>query len=168
MSDQYVGEIRMFSGDYAPQGWRICDGSILSIPENEVLYTLIGNIYGGDGRSTFALPDLRGRVPIHQSPQYPLGQRAGTETVTLTVSNLPAHTHTANANNDTGKSQQASPENAFWGLSSITNYQSGNADLTMNAGAVSSVGGNQPHDNIMPSTVVSFIIAMEGVFPSQG
>ncbi|URN95133.1 MAG: tail fiber protein [Candidatus Pristimantibacillus lignocellulolyticus] len=169
MSDQYVGEIRMFSGNYAPQGWHFCDGSILSISENEVLYTLLGTTYGGDGRTTFALPDMRGRIPLHTSSNYPLGQMAGTERVTLLQSNMPAHTHTANANNVAANSTSNSPVGNFWGVSTgITNYQNTVPNVTMSPATVSSVGGNQPHDNIMPSKVISFIIALVGIFPSQG
>lgn len=159
----------MFSGNYAPQGWHFCDGSLLSISQYEVLYTLLGTTYGGDGRTTFGLPDLRGRIPIHTSSNYPLGQMAGTEKVTLVQSNLPAHTHTANANNVAADSTSNSPQNQYWGVSTgITNYQSTAPNVTMSPAAISSVGGNQPHDNMMPSRAVSFIIAVEGIFPSQG
>ncbi|MBD2843902.1 phage tail protein [Paenibacillus sp. IB182496] len=168
MSDQYVGEIRMFSGNYAPQGWAFCDGSLLSINENEVLYALLGTVYGGDGRTNFALPDLRGRVPIHIGEDYAMGQKAGSETVTLLSTQLPKHTHTANANQSAKTTN--SPENAFWGQSTnVTNYQeAAEPNVQMNTAAVSTVGANQAHDNMMPSLAVSFIIAKQGVFPSQG
>lgn len=168
MSDQYVGEIRMFSGDYAPQGWHFCDGTLLSINQYEVLYTLIGTTYGGDGVTTFKLPDLRGRVPIHTSSNYQLGQSGGSETVTLVQSNLPAHTHVANANSLQEDATSISPEGQYWGYSAnITNYQNKIPDITMSTSAISSVGGNQPHDNIMPSMATSFIIALNGYFPTQ-
>lgn len=168
MSDQYVGEIRMFSGNYAPIGWLLCNGQQLSISQYEVLYTLIGTTYGGDGRTTFAVPDLRGRVPVHMGTGYVLGQKAGTEQVTLDETQLPAHTHVANASNVVGTS--ASPANAVWATSSNTAvqpYSTTAPNTTMNPEAISSVGGSQPHDNMMPFLAVSFIIATEGVFPSQ-
>lgn len=168
MSDQYVGEIRMFSGNYAPQGWHFCDGSVLNINQYEVLYTLIGTMYGGDGKTNFKLPDLRGRLPIHASSAYPIGQMGGSEKVTLVQSELPAHTHVANANNLASESTSSSPEGQYWGYSPITSYQSGAPNVTMSPSAVSAVGGNQPHDNIMPSAAVSFIIALQGNYPSQG
>lgn len=168
MSDQYVGEIRMFSGNYAPQGWHFCDGSLLSISQYEVLYVLIGTTYGGDGVTNFKLPDLRGRVPLHTSNNYPLGQMAGTEKITLVQSQLPAHTHSANANNVAADATSVSPEGQFWGASSITSYQSVAPNVTMSPRTVSSVGGNQPHNNMMPSKAVSFIIALQGLYPSQG
>ena len=168
MSDQYVGEIRMFSGTYAPIGWLLCNGQLLNISQYEALYTLIGTTYGGDGRSTFAVPDLRGRVPIHMGSGYTLGQMAGTEKVTLTASQMPAHTHIPNASNVAATS--ISPANAFWATSSASNvapYSTTAPNTTMNPAMISSVGGNQSHDNIMPFLTVSFIIATEGVFPSQ-
>jgi len=168
MSDQYVGEIRMFSGDYAPQGWHFCDGAVLSIAEHEMLYALIGTTYGGDGVTTFRLPDLRGRVPIHVSGAHPLGQTGGSELVTLTLSHLPAHTHAANASSGASDATSSLPEGHYWGYSSITNYQPGNPNVTMHREAISSVGGNQPHNNMMPSMATSFIIALEGILPVQG
>jgi len=169
MSDQYVGEIRMFSGNYAPQGWHFCDGSLLSISQYEVLYVLIGTTYGGDGVTNFKLPDLRGRVPLHSSNNYPLGQMAGTEKVTLIQSELPTHTHIAYANNVAADATSNSPEGKLWAFNElIKNYQSISPNVTMSTAAVSSVGGNQSHDNMMPSSTVSFIIALQGIFPSQG
>lgn len=169
MSDQYVGEIRLFSGNYAPQGWHFCDGTLLSINQYEVLFTLIGTMYGGDGRTTFQLPDLRGRLAIHTSSAYPIGQMAGTELVTLRESELPAHTHAANANNLAAAAASNSPEGQYWGYNNlISSYQNTAPNVRMSASAVSAVGGNQPHDNMMPSVAVSFIIALQGIFPSQG
>lgn len=167
MSDQYVGEIRMFSGNYAPEGWHYCDGTMLSIAGNEVLYALIGTTYGGDGVTTFQLPDLRGRVPIHVSSNHSLGQMAGSEQVTLTQSQLPAHTHAANANSDAADATSSLPEGHYWGYSSITNYQPANPNVTMNPAAISGTGNNQPHNNMMPSMTTSFIIALVGTYPMQ-
>jgi microcystin-dependent protein len=171
MSDQYVGEIRMFGGNYAPSGWHLCDGSTLTISENEVLFTLIGTTYGGDGVTTFKLPDLRGRIPVHISgsnPSIPLGQQAGTENVTLILNQLPAHTHTANANNVPTAATDNSPTNNLWGVSSgVTNYTNQPPDVTMYGSSLSVVGGNQPHENMMPSLAINFIIALVGLFPTQ-
>jgi len=168
MSDQYVGEIRMFSGTFAPIGWLLCNGQLLSINQYEALFTLIGTTYGGDGRTTFALPDLRGRVPIHMGNGYVLGQMAGTEKVTLISTQMPAHTHIPNASSLEGTS--ASPANAVWATSNnsaVQPYSTTAPNTTMDPVAISSVGGNQPHDNMMPFLTVSFMIATEGVFPTQ-
>ncbi|WP_018883608.1 phage tail protein [Paenibacillus massiliensis] len=168
MGEGYLGEIRLFAGDFAPEGWALCNGQLLLISANEALFSLIGTTYGGDGQTNFALPDLQGRVAVHRSQTNLLGQKAGSETVTLASSQLPAHTHIANA--WTGATDKLdSPENALWGDSPRKIYFSGTptATVNMNASTVSSVGGNQPHDNMMPSTAISFIICLEGVYPSQ-
>ncbi|PWK13485.1 phage tail protein [Tumebacillus permanentifrigoris] len=167
MSESYVGEIRMFAGNFAPAGWAFCDGSLMSISENEALFALLGTTYGGDGQTTFALPDLRGRVPIHVSSSYSLGARGGTETVTLTSNELPAHTHAANASATPGEVEN--PSNALWAIAPSTSYY-GTASPTlvpMNSAALSSVGGNQPHDNMMPTLTLSYIISLYGIYPSQ-
>ncbi|MFF2886632.1 phage tail protein [Paenibacillus sp. NPDC057967] len=165
MSDQYVGEIRMFAGNYAPVGWALCNGQLLSISENEVLYVVLGTTFGGDGQTTFGVPDLRGRVPIHTSSAMPLGSLGGTETVTLMTQQLPVHTHIASATTNTGN--LASPENAVW--ASITNYSDDTSKVvSMGANAITPSGGSQPHNNMMPTTAVSFIIALVGIFPSEG
>ncbi|MEK4698167.1 tail fiber protein [Solibacillus sp. FSL R7-0668] len=170
MSDCYIGEIRMFSGSYAPQGWAFCNGQTLQIAENEALFVLIGTTYGGDGMTTFSLPDLQGRVPIHQNSQYAIGSKDGTETVTLTQAQLPAHTHLLNVNNEANDSSQSSPANHVWGVSDINNYQTNVTSnlVQMNTNLITPVGGNQPHDNMMPSLAINFIIALQGIFPSQG
>ncbi|MCT6923030.1 tail fiber protein [Metasolibacillus sp.] len=173
MSESYVGEIRMFAGNYAPKDWALCNGQLLSIAENEILFALIGTTYGGDGQTTFGLPDLRGRVPIHINPQYSLGAVGGTETVTLTTSQMPNHTHIAQATTAVGNT--ASPDNMLWattsGYSNYSNDKDGAGHpltpVAMNANASSSVGGNQPHNNMMPTVAISFIISLYGVFPSQ-
>ena len=169
MADQYVGEIRLFAGNYAPQGWALCNGQTLSISENEVLYSLIGVTYGGDGRTTFALPDLRGRVPIHQNLQYPLGNKGGTETVQLKLSELPEHTHPVAANNDQASATFTTAESNFWGYTSFTSYQTNPTSgvVSMDSTLVSTAGGNIPHDNMMPSLTMNFMIATVGLYPSQ-
>lgn len=166
MSESYVGEIRMFTGNYAPAGWAFCNGQLLSISENEVLYSLIGTTYGGDGRTTFALPNLQGRIPIHQGNSYILGQQSGTETVTLTVNQLPQHTHLPAA--DTAAGDNPSPEQHFFASYSGKPYFSTAPNSTMNTSTASHVGGNQPHNNFMPYLTVNFIISLYGIYPSQG
>lgn len=171
MSDQYLGEIRMFAGTYAPQGWALCNGQLLQIAEYEALYTLLGTTYGGDGRTTFGVPDMRGRVPVSMGNggggNYPLGQKGGTETVTLLESQLPAHTHLPAAQSAPG--DQALPTNNVWASKKVFEKPADDIPLVpMSAAAISSTGGNQPHENLMPYLAVSFIIATVGIFPSQG
>jgi microcystin-dependent protein len=166
MAEPYVGEIRLFSGNYAPAGWALCDGSLVAISDNETLYSLLGTIYGGDGQTTFGLPDLRGRVPIHQLPgTYTVGQMGGTESVTLTSQNLPTHSHSANthAGNGTG----SDPTARFWaGNNDLRLYSDAAPDTTFAPNAIGVAGGNQPHENMMPFVTVSYIIALTGVYPS--
>lgn len=166
MAEPYVGEIRLFGGNFAPLGWALCNGQLLQINNNEVLYSLLGTIYGGDGQTTFGLPDLRGRVPIHPGQgSYPLGQVGGTETVTLTGQNLPSHTHRANAH--PGNGTAADPTNRFWaGNNDFRCYSDVAPNTNFAAGAVGVSGGSQPHDNMMPFVTVSYIIAVEGIYPS--
>jgi microcystin-dependent protein len=167
MSSPFIGEIRMFAGNFAPAGWAFCDGSLLSISEFTALFQLIGTTYGGDGQTTFALPDLRSRVPVHVGPGFVLGQSGGVETVTLTVSQLPAHTHAAAADNNTGTA--AAPGGNVWAASNnYYQFAPGSGAATpMNAGAVALSGGNQPHDNMIPFLAVNFILSLFGIFPSQ-
>jgi microcystin-dependent protein len=168
MSQPYVGEIRMFGGNFAPAGWAFCDGSLVAIAENDTLFNLIGTTYGGDGQSTFALPDLRGRVPIHQGPNFTLGQQGGEESVTLTVNQIPVHTHVATCYPVAGNS--ADPTGKRWASSadtSINPYSVPPGDSTMAATAIGIDGGSQPHDNMLPYLVISFIISLFGVFPNQ-
>ncbi|WP_227394357.1 phage tail protein [Jeotgalibacillus aurantiacus] len=169
MAEAYVGEIRMFAGDYAPQGWAICNGQALPISDNETLYSLIGVTYGGDARTFFNLPDLRGRVPIHRNNVYSPGMNGGAESVTLTGSQLPSHTHLAQANKTQTNASLSNPENNVWGYTSFANYQKDN--ITQQAGmrtdTISNYGGSQPHSNIMPSFTVNFIIALNGLYPTD-
>ncbi len=169
MSDQYVGEIRMFAGNYAPQGWAFCNGALLPINGNDALYSVLGTTYGGDGRTNFALPDLRGRIPISrgtlEGTSYGLGSMGGTEKVTLEESQLPAHTHIAKAGT---AAPVSSPANAYWGKTTgIANYLAGGTpNVQMSQSLISVEGGNQAHDNVMPSFAVSFIIALNGIYPT--
>ncbi len=169
--DQYIGEIRMFAGDFAPMGWALCNGQLLSISQYEALYSLIGTTYGGDGQTTFAVPDLRGRVPIHagQNPAtgstYSNGQAGGVETVTLTSQQMPLHNHVVYATAVDGT--QAEPTNGVWATSTLNEYSAGSPAAAMAANAVAPAGNSQPHDNMMPFQCVSFIIAVEGLYPPQ-
>jgi microcystin-dependent protein len=178
MSQPFVGEIRMFGGNFAPQGWAFCDGSLLPISENETLFNLIGTTYGGDGQSTFALPDLRSRIPIHVGSGFTLAQNGGQETVTLTTSQLPAHNHlvqTATASQGGAKSTPGgnviADENLPSGITPqpfiYTPYANDANQRTLGSKSIQSAGGSQPHDNMVPFLVVSFIISLFGVFPSQ-
>src|SRR5262245_42735371 len=166
MPSPYVGELRMFAGNFAPVGWMFCEGQLLPISENETLFNLIGTTYGGDGQSTFALPDLRGRVPVHQSPNYQLAQTGGVETVTLTASQLPTHTHPLLAS--TNVAQDTSPSGKTVGQAgSGLFYIQDVTDTNLSAQAITTVGGSQPHDNFQPYLCINFIISLFGIFPSQ-
>lgn len=173
MADSFVGEIRMFAGNYAPEGWAMCNGQLLNIAENEVLFALIGTTYGGDGQTNFALPDLRGRIPVHMGTNprtgtnFSLAQAAGVENVTLPLNQLPAHSHTAVAQSNTDNTV-TSPTNNVWAASPVVKqFSSNQPDTVMNSQSLSSVGGNQPHGNMMPYLTVSFIISLYGIYPSQ-
>jgi microcystin-dependent protein len=163
--DPYLGEIRMFGGTFAPVGWVLCSGQMLDISQNEALYSLLGTTYGGDGQTTFGVPDLRGRVPIHKSSTYPMGAIGGVESVTLTSQQLATHTHAVRAN--AGGSSVLPPTNAVWAANSDLNcYTQAQPNATFNPGAISAAGGNQPHENMMPYLTVSFIMATEGIYPT--
>jgi len=176
MSDCYVGEIRMFAGNFAPAGWAFCEGQMMPISENETLFNLIGTTYGGDGQETFALPDLRGRVPLHSGTHPPSGrtltqgEQGGVETVTLTTSQMPNHTHLITASSDRGTAAFTNTTGypAATAVAGTAIYGASNGGVVaMAANAVSLAGGSQPHDNMAPYLCVSFIISLYGVFPSQ-
>ncbi len=168
MSQPYVGEIRMFAGNFAPSGWMLCQGQLLAISEYETLFNLIGTTYGGNGSSTFALPDLQGRVPIHMGSFSGLnsiiGQSGGSETVTLTSAQLPVHTHAVNA---ASAGETDNPAGSVWAGSSAKSYSIIGYNLTMNSNTVSLSGGSQPHENMIPYVSLNFIISLFGIFPSQ-
>jgi microcystin-dependent protein len=166
MANPFVGEIRMFGGNFAPAGWAFCDGQLLPISENETLFQLIGTTYGGDGQETFALPDLRGRIPIHQGSGFILAETGGAEEVTLTVQQIPAHSHAAlgaAVTADQTSANNALPANSV----TITPYLNTAPDAAFNPGAIAPVGGSQPHVNFQPYLCVNFIISLFGVFPQQ-
>jgi len=178
MSEPYLGEIRMFGGNFPPRGWAMCDGALVSIAENDALYILLGTTYGGDGQNTFGLPDLRGRVPSHQGSKngqtYVLGQMSGAESVTLTSTQLPAHTHpffaastpgaVATPTAETMISDQGPVDPNIFGYAP---YDPANPQIALSPASTSPTGGNQPHDNMQPYLGINFIISLEGVFPSQ-
>ncbi|MCB1860777.1 MAG: phage tail protein [Gammaproteobacteria bacterium] len=181
MASPFIAEIVMFGGNFAPRSWAFCDGQLLAISQNQALFSLLGTTYGGDGRTTFALPDLRGRLPMHPGSgsglsNRRLGEKGGVENVTLNTTEVPSHTHTAvstaNAVTPAGNSNDA--VNNFWaddaGVASGT-YHSGPANVSMNAAAVSTTvanaGGNQAHTNVQPFQCVNFIIALQGIYPSR-
>lgn len=162
MADPFLGEIRLFGFNYAPVGWAFCDGQLLPIALNLPLFSLLGTEFGGDGITTFALPDLRGRVSIHRSTNFIIGQNGGEETSLLTVAELPNHTHQAIGSSDPANT--VLPVNSVWALSENLSYnQNGNA--SMSSSAITSVGGNQPHNNMQPFLVLNYCIALAGIFP---
>jgi len=167
MAQPYVGEIRMFAGNFAPAGWMFCEGQLLPISENETLFQLIGTTYGGDGQSTFALPDLRGRLPLHQGNGFILAETGGAEEITLTVNQIPAHTHVLLGSNNpaTGvvPTGQVAGKSA---ISAILPYGTDQPVSPINPQAVGGVGGSQPHTNFQPYLCVDFIISLFGLFPS--
>jgi microcystin-dependent protein len=166
MSQPFVGEIRMFAGNFAPAGWMFCEGQLLPISEYETLYNLIGTTYGGDGQNTFALPDLRGRLPIHQGNGFTLAETGGVEQVTLTVAQIPAHSHPFLATTNAGN--QPSPIGFTTAASNVVKVYTGSAPTQALAPqAMLSTGGSQPHDNFQPYLCIDFIISLFGVFPSQ-
>lgn len=166
MSNPYVGEIRLFAGNFAPAGWSFCDGSLLPISENETLFNLIGTTYGGDGQSTFALPDMRGRLPMHQGAGVVLAELGGVEEVTLTVGQLPAHTHPFVASSAVGTGSTPTG-NVIAAPASVRMWRAGAAtNVSFPAQSIAATGGSQPHSNLQPYLCVNFIISLFGVFPS--
>jgi microcystin-dependent protein len=166
MSSPFIGEIRMFAGNFAPVGWAFCNGALIPISENDALFNLIGTTYGGDGQETFALPNLQSRIPVHVGPGFALGQSGGTESVTLTTSQIPSHSHVPKCLSTTGN--LAVPTAGVWAQpTSGTDYSDVAPNLTMDPAALQSSGGSQPHDNMVPFLVVNFILSLFGIFPSQ-
>lgn len=166
MSQPFVGEIRMFAGNFAPAGWMFCEGQLLPISEFETLFNLIGTTYGGDGQSTFALPDLRGRLPIHQGNGFTLSETGGAEDVTLTVSQIPAHSHPFLASTDPGGTRDPGGNVLATAVAGSV-YRQQAPTAALNAGSIGSTGGSQPHSNFQPYLCVDFIISLFGIFPSQ-
>jgi microcystin-dependent protein len=172
MSDPYAGEIRMFAGSFAPNGWALCNGQLLPISEYELLFTLLGTTYGGDGQETFALPNLSGRVPVNMGTSrasgstYTIGESAGVESVTLTTNQIPTHNHPLIAS--TNIATQSSPSNTVLAQSSGAQMYFGDVtDSSLAPNTLQTAGGSQPHENMQPYLAVNFIIALYGIFPSQ-
>ena len=164
MSEPFLSEIKLVSFNFPPKGWALCNGQFLPITQNQALFALLGTTYGGNGQTTFALPNLRGRVPVHFGSSFDLGEAAGSTSVTINIQQLPTHLHPLSVS--AAGATQASPNNAF--LAGASNlYLAPQGLTTLNAGSVSSVGGSQPHNNMMPYLVLNFIIALQGIFPSR-
>lgn len=171
MSEPFVGEIRMFAGNFAPRGWAFCDGQLLAVSQNDALFSLLGTIYGGDGRTTFGLPDLRGRIPLHAgtgpglSPRR-LGSKGGSERETLTVNQLASHSHDFNANRAAADEVSLQGRVTAMGVG-VNLYANANQDVSMASNMIANTGGSQPHTNLMPTLCVNFIIALFGIYPSR-
>lgn len=169
--EPFIGEIKLFGGNFAPRGWAFCEGQLLSIAQNSALFSILGTTYGGDGITTFALPDLRGRVAIHPGTgpgltSHSLGQRGGAEEITLNTGNLPPHSHTLSPGASAGAAETGDPANAFPAASSEDVYSSA-SDTTMGESTTSSVGSGTPVSNVQPYLALNWIIALVGVFPSR-
>lgn len=165
MGEPFLAEIRIMSFNFPPKGWAFCDGQFLPINQNQALFSLLGTTYGGNGQTTFALPNLRGRVPMHMGGGHNLGEAAGQEFHDLSLSEMPAHTHLLNANNAAGTASipggmvlAGAPSNVYGAFQNV---------VAMGSAAVGMVGGGQPHENRQPFTVLSFCIALQGIFPSR-
>lgn len=171
MSEPYVGEIRMFAGNFAPRGWAFCDGQLLAVSQNDALFSLLGTIYGGDGRTTFGLPDVRGRVPVHQgtgpglSPRR-LGLKAGLEYETITTNQLASHSHDFTANTELANGQSPADKVVAQGTG-VNFYREEAQNANMASDMIAHTGGSQSHVNLMPTLCVHFIIAMFGIYPSR-
>ena len=168
MSEPFVGEIRMFAGNFAPRSWAFCDGQLLAVSQNDALFSLLGTIYGGDGRTTFGLPDMRGRIAIHAGAggglsNQRLGAKGGAESVTLNNNQLSSHSHSLTANDKA--SDQIKP--AGHGLAQGEIYAQSNPSINLNASAITNTGGGRSHSNLMPTVCVHYIIALFGIYPSR-
>lgn len=164
MSEPYIGEIRVISFNFPPKGWTFCNGQLLPINQNQALFSILGTTYGGDGRQTFGLPNLQGRVPMHVGNGIVLGELGGEVAHTLNISELPAHNHVPVGSSSAASSPSLS--NALWAPNGANPYAS-SVNTAMNPAAILAVGGSQPHDNMSPYLVLNFIIALQGIFPSQ-
>jgi microcystin-dependent protein len=166
MSEPFLAEIKIVGFTFAPRGYALCDGQLLPISQNQALFALLGTTYGGDGRTTFALPDLRGRVPVHEGDGYSLGIRSGQEGIALSLNELPAHLHRAEASNS--DATQNAPQGNVWAAKrSGTNYGTAPPNTALSPESISTVGGGQPHNNMQPYLVLNFVIALQGLFPSR-
>lgn len=171
MSEPFLSEIKIVSFNFPPKGWALCNGQFLPINQNQALFSLLGTTYGGNGQTTFALPNLRGQVPIHEGSGHTLGEAAGTSAVTINIQTMPAHLHFLNNNMCVGDANtnatQGAPTGNNWANTGKVQWCTSAPNAVMNPQAVSNVGGSQPHTNQMPYLVLNFIIALQGIFPSQ-
>jgi microcystin-dependent protein len=165
MAQPFLAEIRIFSFNFAPRGWAQCNGQLLPINQNQALFALLGTTYGGNGTTNFGLPDFRSRMPFGYGTTFSLGERGGSENVTLTLTNLPAHTHPVIASNNSATTND--PTGTVWANSTTNPFSTQSPDTPMAPGAMGSVGGNQPHPNMSPYLVLNLCIALQGIFPSQ-
>ena len=172
MSDPFVAEIRIFPFNFPPKGWAFCDGQLLPLSQNTALFSLLGTTYGGDGKSTFALPNLQGCVPLHEGSGHSLGEKAGEQAHTLTINEMPTHIHDFSQNtavvSASANATVGPPTSNYWANNGHAAYSTGGVSLgAMSPQAVSTVGGSQPHQNMQPYLVLNFCIALQGIFPSQ-
>ncbi len=170
MSEPFVGEIRMFAGNFAPRGWAFCEGQLLTVSQNDALFSLIGTVYGGDGRTTFALPDIRGRIPLHQGAgpglsHRSLGSKAGAEKVTLTVSEMPSHSHDFQAS--TADAITEVPTGRVLAQTDHPVYADETPNIALGSTSITATGGSRSHTNLMPTLCINYIIALVGIYPSR-
>jgi microcystin-dependent protein len=170
MGTPFLSEIRMFGFNFPPKGWAMCNGQFLPINQNQALFSLLGTMYGGNGQTTFALPDLRGRTPFHIGNSFTEGQAGGSEAVTLNTQQMPAHNHSITGNTAvvgaTNNSTAATPTGNFWANQGKNVFATGQPNAAMSPGTVTNVGGSQPHNNLSPYLVLNFCICLVGAFPS--
>lgn len=164
MAEPFLSEIRIVSFNFAPKSWAFCNGQLMPINQNQALFALLGTTYGGNGQTNFALPDFRGKVPIHSGNGHPLGQTGGEQAHTLTINEMPTHTHPVNATTNTASS--LTPLNGLFANTAPSELYNSSEPVAMSPSAVSSVGGTQPHNNMQPYLVLAFCIALQGIFPS--
>ena len=171
MAEPFLSEIRIFSFNFAPKGWAFCNGQSLPINQNQALFSLLGTMYGGNGQTTFNLPNLRGRAPIHFGSGFTLAEAAGSSSVTLNIQQLPEHPHTLNSNLCIGggviNATLGDPTGNYWANNGKAQYSTSQQDRVMHPSAVTNTGGSQPHNNMQPYLVLNFCIALQGIFPSQ-
>ena len=165
MTEPFIAEIRMVTFNFAPKGWALCNGQLLPINQNQALFSILGTTYGGDGRTTFALPNLMGRTPLHTGRSLPLGSNGGEEAHTLRIGEMPSHTHAAVGSGNSA--DQASPQGSAWAVAPQTSYNTSTDGSQMNAAAIGTAGASQPHDNMSPFLVLNFCIALMGIYPSR-
>lgn len=165
MAEPFLGEIRLWACNYAPRGWALCNGQLLSINTNQALFSLLGTYYGGNGTTTFALPDLRGRTPVHVGNGVALGQSAGEESHTLTAAEIPMHTHQVSGTS--GQVSVANAEGAIWGASPDNPYSAAAPNTQMNLASMGTAGNSQPHTNMQPYLTLNYCIATEGIYPTR-